>query len=303
MLDGLSAGGNLAPLWEILRNQYAGDFRLDAVERQNLIASLTARGRSDDAARLRALPEFAAAASIGNNYGNGVDLQSGLVASLPLQGSAIDLCHPNAVSVVHGAIPAPDRKGRENKAFRFNGQGDYIEFPKNADYNTAGSISVAAWVRPHSPGAYSAWISYVGPRWGSQWRLGFGPNASTQWGATTFGTRWTDYWVNGDGLPVDQWVHTAAVFDQTLGELHLYLNGREVQTAFDLASWGASDGPLLIGAQRDDGVYFNGDLGEVRIYRRALNGPEVEALSKTETDSRRPSGQGTATACAAVAEK
>ncbi len=303
MLDGLSAGSNLAPLWEQLRTQYADDFRFDAVERQNLIASLTARGRSDDAARLRALPEFADAGLIGNNYGNGVDLQSGLAAYLLLQGSAVDLCHPNAAAVIHGAIPAPDRKGKENKAFRFNGQGSFIEFPKNVDYNTAGSISVVAWVRPHSPAAYSAWVSYVGPRWGSQWRLGFGPNPSAQWGATTFGTRWTDYWVNGDGLPVDQWVHTAAVFDQTLGELHLYLNGREVQTAYDLIPWGASDGPLLIGAQRDDGVYFNGDVGEVRVYRRALNGAEVEALSEADTDSRSPGGPGTETACAAGAGK
>jgi hypothetical protein len=303
MLDGLSSGGNLAPLWEQLRAQYADDFRFDAVERQNLIASREASGRKDDAARLRALPEFAAAGPIGNNYGSGVDLKSGLVAYLPLQGSAVDLCHPNAVPVLHGAVPAPDRHGKERMAYRFNGQGAFLEFPKNPDYNTAGSISVAAWVRPHSPGAYSAWVSYVGPRWGSQWRLGFGPNPSAQWGATTFGTRWTDYWVNGDWLPVDQWVHTAAVFDQTLSELHLYLNGREVQTAYNLVPWGASDGPLLIGAQRDDGVYFNGDVGEVRVYRRTLNSAEVEALSKLESDSGSPAGYASEKACAATGGK
>jgi hypothetical protein len=278
----------------MLGRQYADDFRFDAVERQNLIASRDARGRRDDAQKLRALPEFAASGLAANNYGNGVDLKLGLVAYMPLRGSAVDLCHPSAIPVVHGAAPAPDRHGKENLAYRFNGQGASIEFPKNADYNTAGSISVSAWVRPHSPAAYSAWVSFVGPRWGSQWRLGFGPNPSTQWGATTFGTRWTDYWVSGDGLPVDQWVHTAAVFDQTLGELHLYLNGREVQTAYDLVPWGASDGPLLIGAQRDDGVYFNGDVGEMRVYRRALGSAEVEALRKLETDEGNPAGQGKA---------
>jgi predicted alpha/beta superfamily hydrolase len=294
MLDGLSSGLDLASLWEMLGRQYADDFRFDAVERQNLIASRDARGRRDDAQKLRALPEFAASGLAANNYGNGVDLKLGLVAYMPLRGSAVDLCHPSAIPVVHGAAPAPDRHGKENLAYRFNGQGASIEFPKNADYNTAGSISVSAWVRPHSPAAYSAWVSFVGPRWGSQWRLGFGPNPSTQWGATTFGTRWTDYWVSGDGLPVDQWVHTAAVFDQTLGELHLYLNGREVQTAYDLVPWGASDGPLLIGAQRDDGVYFNGDVGEMRVYRRALGSAEVEALRKLETDEGNPAGQGKA---------
>lgn len=89
-------------------------------------------------------------------------------------------------------------------------------------------------MRPHKPAACTAWVWQVEPRWGSQWRLGFGPNPTAQWGATTFGTRWKDHWVNGDGLPVDTWTHTATVFDQTLGELHLYVNGQEVQTVHDL---------------------------------------------------------------------
>jgi hypothetical protein len=88
--------------------------------------------------------------------------------------------------------------------------------------------------------------------------------------------------INGDGLPVDKWVHTTAVFDQTLGELHIYLNGRELQAFHGIAPWAASKGPLLVGAQRDDGVFFSGDVSDVRVYRRALNAKEVEALSQLE---------------------
>ena len=279
MLDGLASDENLSALWARLQADYAEDFRFDTVEQQNLVAALEARGRQDDAAKLKALKDFAGGAGE-NNYRAGVDLKRGLVVDLPLKGSTEDLCHPGAAGVVHGAAQAPDRHGKENGAYRFDGKGAYVEFPKSHDLNNAGSISVSAWVRPHKPSAYSAWVSQVGPRWGSQWRLGFGPNPTAQWGATTFGTRWTDYWINGTGLPLDQWVHTAAVFDQTLGELHLYLNGREVQTVYDLMPWGASDGPILIGAQRDDGVYFDGDVSEVRVYRRSLNSAEVEALAK-----------------------
>ena len=284
MLDGLSSGADPSALWARLQTEYAEDFRFDPAERSNLVAALAARGRHDDVAKLKTVKDFAGGGQAANNYGPGVDLKAGLVAYLPLQGSTADLCHPGADGVIHGAIPAPDRHGKENRAYRFDGKSAYIEFPKSPDFNNAGSITVTAWVRPHSPAAYSAWVSQVGPRWGSQWRLGFGPNPAAQWGATTFGTKWTDYWVTGDGLPVDQWVHTAAVFDQTLGELHVYVNGREVQTVYDLVPWGASDGPILIGAQRDDGLFFNGDVGEVRVYRRVLNGPEVEALSKTEDE-------------------
>jgi hypothetical protein len=49
--------------------------------------------------------------------------------------------------------------------------------------------------------------------------------------------------------------------------------------------WGSSQGPILIGAQRDDGLFFTGDVGEVRVYRRALNSGEVEAINKLETEA------------------
>jgi hypothetical protein len=286
MLDALSASAHpdLAAFWTSLKSEYAEDFRFDPVDNQNLIEWLVAANRNSDAQRLRAISGFATAGAIANNYGQSVDLNRGLIAMLPLQGTAVDLCHPDAKAQIHGAVPAPDRHGKENAAYRFSGNNEFIEIPKDADYNTAGSITVTAWVRPHKPAAYSAWVSQVGPRWGSQWRLGFGPNPTAQWGATTFGTRWTDYWVNGDGLPVDTWVHTAAVFDQTLGILRLYVNGREVQTVHDLVPWGSSPGPILIGAQRDDGLYFNGDVGEVRVYRRALGPAEVAAIAHTETE-------------------
>ena len=287
VLDQLSPGdgATLATFWDRLRAEHADDFRFDPIERENLIHALEARGRRDDAARLKTLPGFEAGGGVGNNYGTAVDLRSGLIADLPLDGSAADRCHPDAKAAVHGAVLTSDRHGREGKAYRFGGKGDFIEFPGNPDFKTAGSVSVSAWVRPHTPAAYSAWVSQVRSTWGSQWRLGFGPNPATQWGATTLATRWTDYWVNGEGLAVDRWVHTAAVFDQTMGELRIYLNGREVQTYSGLAPWCASTGPLLIGAQRDDGLFFDGDVGEVRVYRRTLNAAEVEALSKLERDS------------------
>ena len=287
MLDALSSPEhpNLGAFWERLRLEHSEDFRFDPVERQNLIQALEARGRKEDVARLKALPGFEAHGLLGNSYGSSVDLSAGLVADLPLEGSTTDLCHPDANGVVHGAVLAPNRRGREGKAYRFSGKGDFIEFPGNPDRSTAGSISVSAWVRPHTPVAYSAWVSQARSDWGSQWRLGFGPNPAAQWGPTTLAIRWSDYWVNGEPLPVDRWVHTAAVFDQTLGELHVYLNGREVQSFTGIAPWIASRGLLLIGVQRDDGLYFDGDVGEVRVYRRALNGAEVAALSRADFDS------------------
>ena len=65
----------------------------------------------------------------------------------------------------------------------------------------------------------------------------------------------------------------------------LYSFFRSSPGYFTGIAWCASKGPLLIGAQRDDGLFFDGDVGEVRVYRRALNSAEVEALSKLDTDA------------------
>ena len=155
MLDGVSSGAGLGALWERLQTEYSEDFRFDPVERANLVAALAARGRKEDAAKLKVVKDFAGRAAE-NNYGSGVDLKKGLVADLPLRGTTGDLCHAGGSGAVHGAAPAPDRHGKENGAYRFDGKGAYIEFPKNPDFNNAGSISVSARVRPHSPAAYSA---------------------------------------------------------------------------------------------------------------------------------------------------
>jgi predicted alpha/beta superfamily hydrolase len=296
LLDALAAsdGGSLASTWQLLQSDYKDDFRFDSVERANLLAALEARGKKEDAERLRSLPGFAdgldAAGLVPNDYGDAAHLDVGLVADLPLAGPPADLCHPDSKPKIQGAVPAPDRHDKADGAWRFSGNGDYLEFPANPDYATADSVTVSAWIRPHSPSAYTAWVSQVSSLgWGSQWRMGFGPTPTSQWGATTFNGRWSDYLVNGDGLPVDKWVHTTAVFDQTLGELHVYLDGRELQTFHGIAPWAASKGPILIGAQRDDGVFFNGDVSDVRVYRRALNAKEVEALSRLDDTASIPS--------------
>ncbi|HEY3705207.1 MAG TPA: LamG-like jellyroll fold domain-containing protein [Terracidiphilus sp.] len=295
----------LASTWQLLRSSYSSDFRFDPIERANLLAALNARGKKEDPARLRALPGFSDGLDdkslVPNDYSDAVHLDAGLVADLPLASPPADLCHPDSKPKIQGAQSAPDRHDKPDSAWRFSGNGDFLEFPASPDYANAGSLTVSAWVRPHGPASYTAWVSQVSSLgWGSQWRLGFGPTPTSQWGATTFNGRWSDYMMSGDGLPVDKWVHTVAVFDQTLGELHIYLNGRELQTFHGIAPWAASKGPLLIGAQRDDGVFFNGDVSDVRLYRRALNPKEVEALTHLDNTSSTSTAQTTGSGCTAA---
>lgn len=112
--------------------------------------------------------------------------------------------------------------------------------------------------------------------------MGFGASPASQWGPTILTSRWADYWTNGNSIPVDIWVHVVSVFDQTLGTLKLYQDGKLVKEFYGLAQWAASTGTLLLGVQRDDGIFFNGDVGEIRIYNRTLNDAEVARLFNAE---------------------
>jgi hypothetical protein len=283
LLDALTEGGSnrLPALWASLRGEFAADFRFDALDLKNLAEYLNATGRVKDAEALRALPGFPAPApgEALNNYGSRVDLAAGLIAHIVMDGKPRDLAAPSAEFRIQGATATADRFGKEGGAYRFNGKSNLISVSGNAALRTVGSLTVGAWIRPRVATGYAAWISQPrGTGWGSTWRVGFGASPTAQWGATTLTERWTDYWVNGDAIQPGQWTFVAAVFDQTLGTLRLYHDGKLVKEFFGLKPWAASGAPLLIGVQRDDGIYFDGEIGEIKIYNRTLNAAEVAGL-------------------------
>jgi len=282
LLDCLAASGRdgLAPFWSSLRGEYASYFRIDPVDLNNLVAYLESEGRKEDAAALRRLPGFPANSKGEplNNYGSSVDLKTRLAVDIVMDGKLRDLANATTQFKIQGAVPTTDRNGKENGAYSFDGKSS-ISVTGNPGLRAAGSLTVSTWIRPRVPTAYAAWVSQVrGAGWGSKWRFGFGASPNSQWGPTILATRWYDYWKNGDELPAGKWVHIVAVFDQTLGTLRLFRDGKPAKEFYGIPSWEPSNAPLLIGLQRDDGISYIGDVGEIRVYNRTLSAAEVAAL-------------------------
>lgn len=78
----------------------------------------------------------------------------------------------------------------------------------------------------------------------------------------------------------DEWVHLAVVYDATLQQVRLYVNG-ELAGARTGVVVGASSGPFSIGRGRWNGTpsdYFGRGIDDVRAYGRALSGGEVRAV-------------------------
>ena len=155
-----------------------------------------------------------------------MDLKRGLAAQIVMDGNLRDLTNPTTQFKIQGALPIPDRNGKQNGAYSFDGKSS-ISVRGNPTLQTAGSLTVSTWIRPRLPTAYAAWVSHVrSVGWGSKWRVRFGSSPTSQWGPTILAERWFDYWKNGDELPPGKWAHIASVFDQTLGTLKVYRDGK-----------------------------------------------------------------------------
>ena len=79
------------------------------------------------------------------------------------------------------------------------------------------------------------------------------------------------------------WYHVAGVYDAAERTLDIYVNGvrdNGVLSGTIPASQINSSVNVNIG-RRSGGFYFNGVIDEVRIYNRALSGPEIQADMNT----------------------
>jgi len=80
-------------------------------------------------------------------------------------------------------------------------------------------------------------------------------------------------------LKPGEWNHVAATFDGEVGELVMYLNGKEISRSDGRAcTVGPSGSGIAIGS-RDGGAYLRGALDEVRLYKRALGPKAIAAIA------------------------
>ena len=77
--------------------------------------------------------------------------------------------------------------------------------------------------------------------------------------------------------PVNTWIHVAGTWDGTQNAL--WIDGELMDT--DVIGAGFDDAPITIGTDIDVGVpdgQFNGDIDDVRYYRRTLSAEEIQAV-------------------------
>ncbi|NUT07339.1 MAG: Teneurin-1, partial [Hamadaea sp.] len=148
--------------------------------------------------------------------------------------------------------------------------------------NTTQSFSVSAWVKLAVNTAGQTAVSQdASVNSGFNLQYLKGPN---RWSFTrnlTDTTSPTSATAQSTAAPtLNAWTHLVGVYNAANGQLTLYANGTAQGTATDTTPI-AANGPLVIGRSKYNGVQeapFNGSIGNVQVYQRALSAAEVSSL-------------------------
>jgi uncharacterized protein YjdB len=185
-------------------------------------------------------------------------------------GNDASIPNPSGISWVPGKI---------GMAARFNTTtGSYGSVSHNSSVDLKEELTIAAWIRPNAVENKGILTKLSGDgyefRIFSDGKLEFRINRQTS--GTAYRLKSNQNYV-ADG---STWMHVAATFNGTKSSI--YINGVEDNSAtFSPIQIISNTADLVIGAVAT-GNRWNGDLDDVRLYGRALNGTEILELFNTE---------------------
>lgn len=215
---------------------------------------------------------------VGNLF---ADINGGLQAWYAFNGNTNDGSGNGYNGTAYGATLTYDRFGNANRAYYFDGSGDYIGLGNPAGLSFTGQITVAAWIRPdvikgaginrnivaHGYGGSPTKEVYFRIANDGQYEMGsYVQNGQT--GRAEYIAPLTDQ---------GNWIHLAGLYDGTFWRL--YRNGVEVASKQIVTGSVQVSANWAIGAAGyGDDRFFTGAIDDVRIYNRALSAAEINEL-------------------------
>ncbi|MEU9131814.1 LamG-like jellyroll fold domain-containing protein [Kitasatospora sp. NPDC048540] len=150
--------------------------------------------------------------------------------------------------------------------------------------NTAGSYTVAAWVKPDNLTGYQTYVTQNGNERGAyylQYSLAYGTWAFVSPGDDHANTGVYNHASAAGPARTDVWTHLVGTFDATTHTMTLYVNGQYSGTGTNTTPWNAT-GPTTIGIA-DTANYVpdsaaSGAVSDVRTYPYALTAQQVNTL-------------------------
>jgi hypothetical protein len=185
-------------------------------------------------------------------------------------------------------IYSPSRvSGVIGQGLEFNGSDQRVNIGSGTFGVPSGSssITLAAWVKPHSYSNFRGIISKVNatPPFGG-WQLNTNGSIGNRFDfALNISGTWYTNITNGTPVPTtntNEWYHVAGTYDGSA--MRLFIDGELVSTAqiSGTVEYQNSASPVYIGMNGSGAgtPYFDGLIDDTRIYNRALSVAEVQQL-------------------------
>lgn len=194
--------------------------------------------------------------------------------------TATNLINSNITGSLEGGATF---ESNNNGIFSFDGDGDYIEVTTTNISNTA-ELTVNCWVKTSditaSGDSYRTFFA-TGP-WDSKWKLAV--NYDT--GKIEMESAGESKLLSRTALPTGEFVNVTYTYSSNTGKI--YFNGNLSNSAtytlthfmgkIYLGAGGSSDENLLT-----EGMW-NGNIGPIQVYKRALSSPEVLQNYQAQND-------------------
>ncbi|CAM3662098.1 LamG-like jellyroll fold domain-containing protein [Marinicrinis lubricantis] len=206
--------------------------------------------------------------------GNG-DIRKGLIAEYLFEGDAQDSSGKDHHGTVFGAVPCVDRFGNRDSAYSFDGNDDYIVIDPAPPLNPE-AFSLSIWCCYDQGAKLEGWNSAIVSQDGHFKNRVF--QLSTLDHQMTFHRFLNDPDLYiPSSLQKEYWYHIAVTYSNHL--FKLYQNGILIHECQGTLT-PCLEEPIFIGRKATDEPYFffKGKIDDFRIYDRALELDEVNAL-------------------------
>jgi len=206
---------------------------------------------------------------------NGINLADRLVAYYPFNGNAEDSVGNSNGTLQGDVARAPDRYGKADQAYSFDGNGDYIILPESDAFTSIDrEITVSAWVYPNSLDFETGLIHRD-----RFWRLFFYSDGTVV--GNIFDENGSENRTGSSTkAPLNQWSLVAFTYDRQ--NIHVYVNGEHSgQLSYPVVRIGQeniSSIPVIGKGFGNSQNYFDGIIDDIRIYDRALTDAEMAEL-------------------------
>jgi len=212
-------------------------------------------------------------------------ITNGLVAYYPFNGNARDASGNGNNGTVYGATLTTDRFGFATNAYLFNGVNDYIQVGDTPTLTMTNFLTISAWIKPGSASGAQMIVNKEGQYW-----LATIDGVLVCALASASSTVFYEYASAFQVTASSEWSQVVMDFNQ--GALALWVNGISI-TNFNvnnqIGSVSAVGHDFRIGARQQTQLasneWFDGSIGDVRIYNRALSDTEIQQLYQRESQA------------------